>query len=183
MFILSNTWNAVTKPGLAVTNEMGALRKCCGSQIVLPIQPLIKQTAIIEGRAVLLHLCLFNANVTFSCLYKKVKLIGFPAVHNWCIIGNMERDSWHITSELVCGFSLTDHFRLYTETESMPDPEAFLHPQHACIQPEASRKLYSGKQRHNRKEFRLYVSPSIIWKHSESTFHLLPQDVHLDSAA
>lgn len=87
-------------------------------------------------------------------------------------------------SELVCGFSLIDHFRLYTETESMPDPEAFLHPQHARIQPEASRKLYSGKQRHNRKEFGCFLlSPSIIWKHSESTVQLLPQDVHLDSAA
>lgn len=50
------------------------------------------------------------------------------------------------TSELVCGFSLADHFRLYTETESMPDPEAFLHSQHISIQPKARRKLYSGKQ-------------------------------------
>ena len=48
--------------------------------------------------------------------------------------------------ELVCGFSLTDHFRLYTETESMPNPEALLHSQHTSIQPEARRKLYSGKQ-------------------------------------
>lgn len=56
-------------------------------------------------------------------------------------------------SELVCGFSLTDHFRLYAETESMPDPEALLHSQHTSVQPETRRKLYSGKQGHNRKEF------------------------------
>lgn len=49
-----------------------------GSQIVLSIQPLIKQTAIIEARAIVLHLCLFNLNVAFSCLYKKGKVNWLP---------------------------------------------------------------------------------------------------------
>lgn len=65
--------------------------------------------------------------------------------------------------------SLTDHFRLYTETESMPDQEAFLHPQHFSIQPEARRELYSGKQRYNRKLFRLCLDYSArltkYWHH------------------
>lgn len=73
------------------------------------------------------------------------KLICFPATGIWKGLLDI--------SELFCGFSLTDHFRLYTETESVPDPEAFLHSQHTCFQPETGRKLYSGKEGHNKKEF------------------------------
>lgn len=42
----------------------------------------------------------------------------------------------------------------------MPNPEAFLHPQHFSIQPETRRQLHSGRQRHNRKLFRLCLSSS-----------------------
>lgn len=51
---------------------------CYGSQLVLPIQPLVKWTALIKARAIVLHLCLFNLNVAFSCIYKKGKVNCLP---------------------------------------------------------------------------------------------------------
>lgn len=82
MFILSNTLNLVTKPVIedkylslmALEHSQNAY---C-SQTVLPIQPVRKGTAVIKARAIVLHLCLFNLNVAFSCMYKKGKVNCLP---------------------------------------------------------------------------------------------------------